>query len=62
MSSYRGYTYIQNVYVADKLIVGTVRAGTIYVFVCDKPNCDTEWQEVCYCIDNGKVVDISELK
>lgn len=62
MSSYRGYAHIQNVYVADKLIVGAVRAGTIYVFLCDKPNCDSEWQEVCYCIDNGRLVDKSELK
>lgn len=62
MSSYRGYAHIQNNYVFDKLIVGAVANNKSFVFVCDKPNCDTEWEEICYCIDNGKVVDISELK
>jgi hypothetical protein len=62
MSSYREYTHIQNNYVFDKLIVGAVANNKSFVFVCDKPNCDSEWEEICYCIDNGKVVDISELK
>lgn len=62
MSNYREYTHIQNNYVFDKLIVGAVANNKSFVFVCDKPNCDTEWEEICYCIDNGKVVDISELK
>jgi hypothetical protein len=62
MSSYNGYTHIENNYVFDKLVVGAVKDNVVYVFVCDKPNCETEWEDVCYCIDNGKIADKSEIR
>lgn len=62
MSSYKGYTHIQSQYIIGKIIVGAIKDNNIYVFMCDTPNCETEWEEICYCIDKGRLIDRSEIK
>lgn len=62
MSSYKGFTHIQNQYIMDLIIVGAVKDGKLYLIMCNKPNCATEWEDVCYCIDNGTLLDTREVK
>lgn len=62
MSSYKGFEHIQNQYIMDKIVVGAVKDGEVCVFICNKPNCETEWEDICYCIDNGRTVDIRDDK
>jgi hypothetical protein len=58
MSSYKGFEHIQNQYIMDKIVVGAIKEDKVYVFICNKPNCETEWEDVCFCIDNGTLLDI----
>jgi hypothetical protein len=46
----------------DLIIVGAVKDGKLYLIMCNKPNCATEWEDVCYCIDNGTLLDTREVK